>query len=54
MFVEIVSTSENICKKKLFFWFLDEDLNISDIFYKIQNLNWWLVFPVIPTGLILA
>ena len=30
-----------------FFWFQVGDLNISDIFYKVQNLYLWPVFPVI-------
>ena len=28
-----------------FFWFAVEDINISDIFYKIKNLDLWTVFP---------
>ena len=52
MFVETVSecnvTSENISKKHQFFGgFQVWDLNISDISYKSQNLNWWLVCLVI-------
>ena len=33
-----------------FFWFQVGDLNISDIFYKIQNIKWWPVFPVITNS----
>ena len=33
--------------KSTYFWFLFRDFIISDIFYKIQNLNWWPVFLVI-------
>ena len=34
--------SQNICKKALtFFWFPFGDFNISNIFYKIQNLYEW-------------
>ena len=34
-------------KNTNFFWFQVWDLNISNIFYKSENFNWWLVFPVI-------
>ena len=34
-------------KSTKFFWFQVGDLNILDIFYRIQNFNWWPVFPVI-------
>ena len=52
-FVEKISwqkgTLENIIKKgTYFFWFLVGDFDISNIFYKIQNLNSWPVFPVVP------
>ena len=52
MFVEIVSwwnvISENIRKKAPhFFWFQVGNLNITKIFYKIQNFKWLLVFAVI-------
>ena len=30
-----------------FLWFLVRYFNISEIFYKIKNLNYWLTFPVI-------
>ena len=33
--------------KKTLFWFLVGDYYISDMFYRIQNLNLWPVFPVI-------
>ena len=35
-------------KHHFFVWFLVEDINISDIFYKIQNLKGGTVFPVVP------
>ena len=49
--VEIISrqnaTCKNIWKKSLdFFWFLVRDLDISNNFYKIQNLHYWPVIPV--------
>ena len=49
MFVEIFSRwnliSENIRKKAPhFFWFQVGYLKTSQIFYKIQNYKWWLVF----------
>ena len=33
--------------KHLLFWFLLGDFNISNIFYKIQNLNEWQLVSVI-------
>ena len=54
MFVETVSrlngTSENIHKKHNFLLPV-EDLNISNIFYKIQNFNGWPVFFSVITPL---
>ena len=35
------------CYIRKHFWFQVWDLNISDIFYKSQNFNGWLVSPVI-------
>ena len=41
-------------KAPYFFWFLCGDFDISDIFYKIQILNKYPVFPIIITELILS
>ena len=38
---------KHLPKKASTFWFQVGVLKISDIFYKIQNFNWWPVFPVI-------
>ena len=40
-------TSENMCKKAPFFWLQVGDLDISIIFYKIQNFYRWPVLSVI-------
>ena len=47
-FPDAIVHQKTLAKKApIFFWFQVGDLNISDSFYKPQNLNWWPVCPVI-------